>query len=375
MTTTRLLSALTVCASLLPASPAADPGDGAKLLADLTARHREALEAIRTVSFAFERAELKVEPLTFRPPDVVSVPAGGIPNYETGPGRYWQTPERWRSSAGWSDGTTVDEVYRHHTLLIRRSAPSHDPARPTELTRENVTPWARNGRDRLAALLFGHTARDTFAAIPFHHLLEQPHKLLAVERLPDGDVRVELSHSDGRYEFWFSPKYNHLIRKRVSYPADEPDHRHEVEVTHFSEPNRGQFFPTTVEYRSFEKGELKQHGRMTLSEVLVNRPIANEVFRIPDIAWMVCKDLTRQRSYQVDAEGYRVGAVLGADQESGRGMIAPPRPTPAMPPAAAESDGPVPWWVWAVIASLVLCLVAAVMEIHRLRTPPPPPVR
>lgn len=364
---TRLLAAL-LCMNVLVAARA---DDTSTLLADVTARHRDAVAAIQTVSFAFERAELKAEPLAF-PAAPVSLGVG-VASTETGPGRYWQTPERWRSSAGWSDGTTLDEVYRHHTLLSRRSRPNVDvTASPTgELTREHVTPWSRNGRDRLSGLLLGHTARDTFAAVPFHHLLEQPHKLLAVERLPGDDVRVELSHSDGRYEFWFSAKHGHLIRRRVWQPADDPDHRYEVEVTRFAEPNRGQFFPLVVENRTFEKGAFKSHDRLTLSEVEVNRPIPNEVFRIPDIAWTVCKDLTRQRSYQVDADGYRLGGVLGVDLEGVRAG-GTPRSTTPVAPAPGESDAPLPWWVWAVIASLTLCLIAAVMEIHRLRTTPPP---
>jgi hypothetical protein len=61
--------------------------------------------------------------------------------------------------------------------------------------------------------------------------------------------------------------------------------------------------------------------------------------------------------------------VLGVDIEGVRSGT----PRPSLPAAPADgTDAPLPWWVWAVIASLTLCLIAAVMEIHRLRTPAPP---
>jgi len=222
--------------------------------------------------------------------------------------------------------------------------------------------------------MFGHTARDTFPSVPFHQLLEQPHTLHAVERLPapngdtPGEVRVEVSHAEGRYEFWFSPKHNHLIRKRVWLPAEEPHHRFEGEVTHFAEPNPGQFFPETVEYRVFEKGELKMQRKLTLTDLQVNRPIPNEVFRLPGVDGMVCKDTTRNRSFKVNADGYRVGEATPneANPNRFRGPIQP------VPPSAEQSDTILPWWAWAVGASLLLCLIAAVMEIRRLRTPSPP---
>lgn len=367
MTSTRALVALVTVALLVSSSPGADPDDRTRLLEVVRDRHREALDSVRTVSFAFEWAGLKSEPL--HPSREGEVAVIGVGSSETGPGRYWQTPDRWRSTALWSDGFTLDELYRHHVVLTLRTPPDGVRTELTQLTREDATPWTRNGADRGGWLLFRHMARDTFASVPFHDLLEQPHTLHAVERLPTTDeVRVELSDPDGRYEFWFSPKHNHLIRKRVWHPTAEPQHRHEVEVTQFVEPNRGQFFPTTVESRSFDKERLKQHTRLTLTELQVNRPIPNDVFRLPNIAGMVCRDRAHNQSFRVDADGYRVGEFIPDEVKPNR-----PRefPAPGVPPSE-QPDTILPWWAWAVIGVLLLCLTAAVMEIRRLKTPPPP---
>ena len=369
MTTTRQFLLLLTTATLTPLTRSAEP-DPAKLLAEVSDRHREALEGIRTVSFAFEWTTLKSEPLHYTA-QTNRIATGSDVVYETGPGRYRQTPERCRLSSHWSDGSSHDSVQRHECLLSFHSPVKDRPIRSTGLTTQVVGESAHLRSGQYLSLLFHHTGCIPGVHLPFHQLLEQPHTLTAVERTPSPDdgrpseIRVELKTRGGRYEFWFSPTHNHLIRKRVWHPFDEAKHRHEAEVTAFAEPNPGQFFPAVIEFRASDSGELRQHNRRVVSEVQVNRPIPADHFRIPNIAGQVCKDHTLNRSYQVDADGYRVGEFLAEEEERFRLQKAAAEKSPTPIP---DPDGSLPWWAWAVFGSLTLCLTAAVMEIYRLRT-------
>ncbi len=337
-------------------------------------RHRAALEAIRTLTYSYESQTLKSEP--FRSKSRSSGPADrGISSSETGPGQYWQSPDARRNRALWSDGATVDEVLRFGRLLRTKTPKAIDANGPEP--RMEITLETRSNLERgwHFGMLFEHWNRD-YGFVPFHGLLQQPHQLRRVERLPPtpdgkaGDIRVELEHDAGVYEFWFSPSHNYLIRKRVEYPIDlnsvaEPNDPHrlrlEQEVVEFVEPNPGQFFPARIDYRSFEGSVLRHHSRTILSTVQLNRPVPAEAFRIPGISGGWCADENLKAGFRVDADGYRVGkfqpTLIAAD------VIRPPAP-PKTPPVGQT---PTSLWVGLAIAVLVLCLCAALFEIRHLR--------
>ncbi|QJW99219.1 hypothetical protein [Frigoriglobus tundricola] len=332
------------------------------VLEEVRDRHRAALEAIRTLAYSYELQTLKSEPMQFRN----QMPAhGGVGVAETGPGEFWQSPDARRSRTLWSDGATVDEVHRHGRLLRTRTPKVPDPESRMEITLETRSDLECGWH---LSLLFEHWGRDV-EFLPFHGVLQQPHQLRRVERLPaapdgkPGDIRVELAHDRGVYEFWFSPSHNYLIRKVIEHPTDQPQHRHEQEVAAFAEPNPGQFFPARIDYRSFQDDALKYHTRRILSDVQLNRPIPAAAFRVPGIEGGWCQDLKSKTGFRVDADGYRIGKPQPIPV-SGELIQPPPRPTKT-PPA---QEHPISLWVGLAVAVLALCLCAALFEIRHLRS-------
>ena len=332
------------------------------VLEEVRDRHRAALEAIRTLTYSYEFQTLKSEPIRVdSSPSFVT----GIGSSETGPGRYWQSPDVRRSRALWSDGSTVDEVFRFGRTLRVRTPKSTGPDTRMEISLETRFNFEHVWH---FGILFEHPSRDHYF-MRFHELVQQPHRLRRVERLPAtpdgkaGDVRVELEHDVGVYEFWFSPSHNYLIRKRIEYPIGQPHLHYEQEVVEFAEPNPGQFFPVRIDWRLFENDVLKTHSRRTLTDIQLNRPIPAEAFRIPGIDGGWCEDVNLKAGFRVDADGYRVGkpqpTLVSADRI---------QPHPILPQTAPVSQTPMSLWVGLAIAVLALCLCAALFEIRQLRT-------
>ncbi|MBP3960113.1 hypothetical protein J8F10_33220 [Gemmata sp. G18] len=358
-------------AFLVALGPATASAQGAKpLLEDVRDRHRAAIEAIRTVTYSYEWKHLKDEPIQYdnvsAGPALVGVSIDSA--HETGPGQYWQSPDAWRTRALWSDGRTVDEVFRFGRLIRAQTAKKKNPDQSLEVTSETMSAFQRGHG---LAVLFAHWSRDS-EILPFHGLLHQPHKIRSVERLAarsdgsPGEIRVVLENDKCVCEFWFSPKHNYLIRKRIEHPADQLRHRHEDEVSEFVEPNPGQFFPARIERRSFEAGELKQHTRRNLSEVRINRPVPNEAFRIPGIEGCLCDDQTTGTQFRVDADGYRFGAECPIPPTTIHQMAHFGNPThPASPPVSGDQS--TVFWLGVTITVLVLGLCVAIFEIRWLR--------
>ncbi len=362
---------LMALALLVALGPVTTSARGTKpLLEDVRDRHRATLEAIRTVTYSYEWTQLKNEPIQYD-----NVPLQGIPGtpidsaHETGPGQYWQSPDVWRTRSLYSDGSRVDEVFRFGRLMRARPAKKNVSDQSLKVTSETMSAFQYG---HSLALLFGHWSRD-FEVLPFHGLLHQPHKIRSVERFAvrdgrPGEIRVVLENDKCVYEFWFSPSHNYLIRKRIERPADQPRHWHEHEISEFVEPNSGQFFPARIEMRSFENGELKQHTRRNLSDVRVNQPVPNEAFRVPGIEGSLCEDLMARTQYRVDADGYRFGAAQPipptTTHQTAHFELFPTRP--ASPPSSL-ADQSTEFWLYVLIAVLVLGFCVALFEIRWLR--------
>ncbi|VTR98244.1 unnamed protein product [Gemmata massiliana] len=341
------------------------------LLEDARDRHRAALEAIRTVTYTYEWKQLKNEELHYENVGHGLGIVGPVESsHEIGPGQYWQSPDARRTRSLYSNGRTIDELFRFGQLIRATTPKKNEPDKSLEVTSESRSEFQRGYG---LAVLFEHWSRD-FGFQPFHGLLQQPHKIRSVERLPgqsggpSGEIRVVLENDKCVYEFWFSPKHNYLIRKRIEHPADQLRHRHEDEVSEFVEPNPGQFFPARIERRSFEAGELKQHTRRNLSEVRVNRPVPNEAFRIPGIEGCLCDDQTTGMQFRVDADGYRFGTAQAIPpttvHQTANFDLFPSRP--ASPPFS-PADQSMEFWLYVAIAVLVLGLCVALFEIRWLR--------
>ncbi len=340
---------------LLLALPALGGEDRHRLLATARDGNRAAILSITSMECSYER----------RPWANTTFEQAGK-DFSLSPGRFWRTGDTYRLLKPMGDGTTLDYVVRKGIgFYLRKGGPLPHP----KLTSEPPRPVDGVGGEMWQYLLFSHWGPNAPSFYPFHELLQRPHVIHTVERLPPpaNDIHVELSHSGGRLEFWFDPKVNYLIRKSVMVPAAGPTFRWEDEVVEFAELAPAVFVPTTVEHRCSVKGTLRSVVRTVLSGLKVNHRMAESALRLPGIAGMECIDLTRDMAFKVDADGRRVGpespvkvfriAPNGPEQRLTGPISWPPEP----------SRPPTPWWVWLLIASVLLLVVAVVLAILRRR--------
>ncbi len=285
------------------------------------------------------------------------------------PGRFWQSGDTYRLFKPMGDGTTLDCVVRNRQgHCLRKGGPLPRPI----LTFETDRPVDGVGGDMWHWLLFSHWGRNPLGLYPLDEILQHPYVLHKAERLPPpaNDIHIELSHSNGRSEFWFDPKVNYLVRKRVVIPQD-PSRLVEGEVIEFAEPAPAVFLPVIVEHRYSINGKLQAVMRTILSDVKVNQPLAQDALRIPGIAGMDCIDLNRDMKYKVDADGNAVGpespvkvARISPPARMGGGPFIPPYDSSSL---LQPSRPPTPLWVWILIVSLIALIAAGILTIVRRR--------
>ncbi len=350
--------------SLLMPLPTAFAEDAKVLLETVRNRHRETLEKMKSVTYFFKLGKSRSDGLIYENTHKVEEPQEAS---DLLMGRFWHTPDQQRMNRIFPDGSVRDDLIDLGRYLICET-PSR--SRPMESKRISAGYW----KDSLhigeyAGLMLLHPAREE-GQHEFHKLFLQPHRLIAVERIAaaaDGQVeliRVELSHDSNHFEFWFSPKHNYLMTKRVDHPMIEPNHRYEQEVLEFAEPNPGQFFPSKIEWRRYDRSGLKRQGSKELTQIRLNQPIPAEEFRIPGIDGELCHDGYREVRYRIDADGFRVGPATPLNPP----QLLPKNPNP-VPPAPIEdaNEGMNKFLIWSSIGILALLLCAAVLEIRRLR--------
>jgi hypothetical protein len=334
-----------------------------QLLATVRDGNRAAIQSIQTMECRYERV-----------PWAGTSAEQAKKHFWLFPGRFWRSGDTYRLFESHDELDQIDREYvvRNGLILVhRKGRPNFQPC----IFLSTLAPVNGTGGEMWQYLLFSHWGWVPPPGVSFYTLeeiLQHRHVLHGAERLPSGQIRVELSH-DGvkRQEFWFDPKVNYLVRKCVWVPAGDATLRWEHEVITFAESAPGVFVPTTVEVRCFVKGKQEAVIRTVISELKVNHALPADALRIPGIAGMNCIDLNRHMEYKVDAEGNRVGpermVPVGIVVPAGSVRTGGP-PVPPVPPCLEPLGGlPVPqdlpdgeptaWWVWVLIVSAVILVI------------------
>lgn len=289
-------------------------------------------------------------------------------------GRFWRSGDTYRLSKPMGDGSTLNSVVRNfnegRVLCLKTGGPCPWPL----LSIGPVSLVNGVGGDMWQWLLFTHWGQTLVSYYPFHDILARPHVIRTAERLPPpaNDIHIELTHENGRLEFWFDPKVNYLIRKSVMVPAvDKPTTlRWENEVVEFAELAPAVFVPLTVEHRCSSNGALQAVLRTRLSEVKVNQPLDKNAFRLPGIAGLECIDLTHEVKFKVDADGNRVGPEIPykMPRVTGGAVQGGDSPPPVKhSPDIEPSRPPTPLWVWLLSFSVLVLVAAFILADFRRR--------
>jgi hypothetical protein len=344
---------------LLLTPPISGGEDRDQLIATARDGNRAAIASIATMECRYERR-----------PWANTTPEQAAKHYALfSPGSFWRSGEVWRLLRPMGDGTTMDCVVRDgRGLFLRQGGPLGSRR---QLVNETMGSVDGVGGLMWQWLSFSHWGPVPICYYPFHEILEHPHTIRRAERLsPENDIHIELTHGNGRLEFWFDPKVNYLIRKRVMVPAADKKYRWEDEVVDFAEPAPAVFVPIALEHRCFVDGALQAVLRTILSDVKVNQPLAQDALRIPKIAGLECVDFNRNVKFKVDADGNAIGpespeevVYVAPNYKQGSGIPTPPYYKDPFEP----SKPPTPWWMWMLIASLTVLLTAVIAAIVRRR--------
>lgn len=323
--------------------------------------NRKNIEAIRTLTFKLESVSEMVKeegpPTDPSPVSRDSPPtSGGAVQSNQRPELYWQVGGEYRHQYLMTDGITVDELVRHGRKL---GSTRVDGQPPHSLDRNWVR--TRYGNPMLN-LLFIHDGPDFLDTVTLDDLIAIPSSN-RVAIVQDGEVYLSQSFEDVHYEFWFTPKHNYLIRKRIISRIRPEVYSTECEVLKYQACEGGVLFPTIVRTKSSRNGHPDGRGQVTVRDLLVNKPLSHDAMQLPDIQGLVCRDWTNMTKYRVDAFGYRVGLASECDGPTPAKVFL----EPADPSKTLEPPPLAPWWVWGIVASLGVVVLAAGMEIQRLR--------
>jgi hypothetical protein len=159
-----------------------------------------------------------------------------------------------------------------------------------------------------------------WAEIALDAFLDLPHRKQAASwKTEDGRKMLYLDvvhyHEDiaaeVRKEFWFDPEVNFLFRKAIfTYEYQDRKHRIVREVSEFSEPAPGLFFPIGGTTRNYSDGQCWGAAVMTISNVRVNQPLTADIFSIKVPYGMELRDDIQGKLFRVDESGTPIEVII-----------------------------------------------------------------
>jgi hypothetical protein len=160
---------------------------------------------------------------------------------------------------------------------------------------------------------------------------------------------------------WHDVGYNYLARKMI-VKFRSTGGRAFVENVEFLEAAPGVFLPTKCQRQVFRSDGKQVNGDLTtLSDVRVNQPISQEVFRLPAIpAGTVCKDWVQGTKYPVDGSWRPIGP-----SEPLLRYAAPTQGDDGGEYRSQSTEEPKPLSRWIIPASLVVLTAAGVLWLYR----------
>jgi hypothetical protein len=332
--------------------------DQQELLETVQAGHQASLDAIRTF---FCRISLTREPKS----------PFGITT-----GKCWRMGEKVRSQSRTQTSTSDVLVVGSRQTSITRG-PS--PRRGSETSGAIANAGGPLECDPWSDGLFTFFGQKRFR-VTFSQLLSEPHRLHSVKNVKiDGRdlVYVSLSHDRARFEWWFDPQVNYLVRKMAGElnAREAAGQKTEHVVSKFREAAPGIFFPERVERRFYKDGKQISLSIAAFTEIQVNPSLPQGIFELRFPPGIMVADQIQGKMFKTDDLGRAILPAL--DPKTGKPLTLG---TGEMVPGAEGEDGsnrvteeePRPWTRWLFPMSLGTLAVAGVLfVITKWRQPRP----
>jgi hypothetical protein len=151
----------------------------------------------------------------------------------------------------------------------------------------------------------GHFLPDTF-----NGLLAQPHLILnwRIDVQDKNSLEyVKLRHANGTLEFWFDPEWSSWVRKSTFHVPEYSHTPLKWEVKEISRSQDGAIIPTVIDRLYYDRGQLVNHARTTLSDVHLNSQFHFTGLKGPTLEGSLCDDQTRGTRYLIDGIGNPIG--------------------------------------------------------------------
>lgn len=332
--------------SLSPAS-AADEQD---LLAFVCARHAETIASFRTVHCLMARRH---------------DPAPRAGSQETGC-EYWRSLDSIRARA-----FGLRETDKEYLVKGSRLTTLYHNVRGE--SRSSVAPYEGLIEDPFAEGLLAFSRLDPPGLVALDELLAKPHRINGVKRVSNGRdlIYLDFSHDRFRFEIFFDPQVNYLVRKLIQ-TSNTARTRRESEIVKFAEVRPAVYFPARIETKVFEAaGALRSTRVATISDIQVNQPMDPGIFKFRYPDGTIVQDLFTRTIYKTDTEGRNMGPVVdstGRVRQMGRG-----RPLSGalvgQEPQRATQEEPTSWLPWIVASAslIVLCVAGFLWFVRRRR--------
>jgi hypothetical protein len=276
-----------------------------------------------------------------------------------GPREYWRAGGAIR--AKWRDSGHGFELVIKDDRVVSLSRADGNAAmmgsiRPDQGSPLGIAdPW-RNAM----CTFFGDSSARIPRPLPFEGLLVG-HKVRGAERVRDGQdeaIVVQLQIGQSAREYWFDPRRNYRIKKVVSVYGSSTA---TSEVVSFKAATPGVFFPESVVTKSLVGGVLKSTRTATFSDIRINAPISDDMFRLNFPPNTEVHDLIQGKKFIADSAGKLSGA--------GVALASPPPPDyygRPMVPHTETSSETAHWTTWVLPVSLGVLAVGIVAWVVKL---------
>lgn len=336
--------------------------------AQSTDRERELLEFVRD---AHRASRESIRTCSCRVEFTIKINRDGKESTQSCSSRFWVSPEAMRAQVS-DKGDETDYLWKDsvrqsvtHKLISGQKAVSADLQSYTQRHQLRSDPWVRG------QLVLNVPATNEY--YPFEELVQLATKVTKVmrDRLDGKEtilVQLFFDRSTDKppspswdVEIHFDPSVNFLVRKKVYRMRGAGGYSREEEIIQFKEWAPGLFFPERIEGRSQANGIQDTESLSQLSDIKVNDPLPDDIFRFRYPNGVFVADGIRGTEYRADAEGNR----LSAETPLGRGQ--PPPQTESDPSALRTEtlEGPRSLTRWILPASVALLLLAGIAAIVR----------
>lgn len=329
------------------------PPDGPELLQFVLAAHRSSRESIRTCSCRMEFQQ-----------KLFQADGSKSPKMDTCSGQFWYSPDALRAKTR-EFGKEYDMVWENSV----RNSISRAPAGEVGALRAAFANRYTGRCDAWTQGLLVLNIPGTIEVVPFETLVENASRVQASHRTVQGRDMIVVILDFGRAgpssgwqaEVQFDPSVNYLVRRNT---YDTAAYHRETEVQQFKAFPGGIFFPERVVGSSGGPGNPGSQRTVVFSEIKVNEPLPDGIFRLAYPRGIMLTDDIRGTAYRVDEAGNRI-----SDETPMGKIVAPPPLGEAAPPSPSIETKAEPkrWTRWILPGSAGILLIGLIALLARRR--------